>query len=221
MLKRSCLDLAVPCLVSAARCSAAADTPPAPKATGGSDKPRLIQSAMADCMKGKGFKYVPWIPKQDIPEESRKSGLGDYEAMRKERAESGFGVFINLADPSFYRDRAIWRESAAMGDCLKGKGYRVDSLRPSDMHIRGWEEFEAQKRQIALNDDLPEGRDMKGDRGYYEPRLPVAAAKQYLAKEVKAALDDLECGKDFYATYLPKFRQVENRVSVEFGGSGL
>ena len=236
-------------------------------------------------MKGKGFRYVPWVPKIGTPEEQRKAWTGDYEEMKKDRSETGFGIFVPQANrkalwkeadsPNFViknqlseaqqaayakaltacrsqsvkqvtgkvitsdADRAeqenkliqqvVERElngdpklitlASATGDCLKGKGYRVDSLRPSDLNGRGSNEFEAQKRQIALNDDIPEKDLPEGQ--YYEPHLPAATAKQYLAKEVKAALDDLECGKDFYAAYLPRNAEIVNRVSAEFGGSGF
>jgi hypothetical protein len=32
-------------------------------------------------------------------------------------------------------------------------------------------------------------------------------------------LDDLECGKDFYAVYTPKKQEIDLRVRREFGGT--
>ncbi|MEV0348899.1 hypothetical protein AB0H88_24245 [Nonomuraea sp. NPDC050680] len=83
------------------------------------------------------------------------------------------------------------------------------------MSRRSGQEFEAQKKRIALNDDIPD----KGlpDGQYYEPRIPVNTARQYLNREIKAALDDLECGKDFYAAYLPRNAEIVRRVEREFG----
>ncbi|WP_327587442.1 hypothetical protein OHA25_10885 [Nonomuraea sp. NBC_00507] len=280
------LLLAVLCLVGMAGCASTTQARPAPETISGSpsDQPQRIQSAIADCMKQKGFKYVAWVPDPKIDDEWKKATSGDYAAMRKERQEQGFGVFFLLAHPD--RKQALWSETdspnfaiknelspaqqaaydkaltsckaqavkqvtgrvvksdedraeqenqmikqtldrelngdprlvelaSAMGDCLKGKGYRVDSVKPVDMSHRGWKEFEEQKKRIALNDDIPD-KDSRG--GYIDPRLPPATARQHLAKEVRAALDDLECGKDFYAAYMPKQNEISRRVVQLFGG---
>ncbi|RVX45599.1 hypothetical protein EDD27_8411 [Nonomuraea polychroma] len=284
------LFLAVLCLVGMAGCASTTQARPAPETTSGSpsDQPQRIQSAIADCMKQKGFKYVAWVPDPKIDDQWKKAVSGDYAAMRKQRQEEGFGVFFLLAHPD--RKRAIWSETdspnfaiknelspaqqaaygkaltscrtqaikqingrvvksdedwaeqenqmlkqtldrelngdprlvelaAAMGDCLKGKGYRVDSVRPVDMSNRGWNEFEDKKKRIAMNDDIPEKGLPRGR--YFEPRLAPAAARQYLAKEVQAALDDLECGKKFYAAYLPKNTEISERVVQQFGGGAF
>ncbi|MEU1728538.1 hypothetical protein [Nonomuraea sp. NPDC005692] len=47
--------------------------------------------------------------------------------------------------------------------------------------------------------------------------LTPAQAQPYLAKEIKAALDDLECGKDFYRAYTPKVEAITQRIAEEFG----
>ncbi|MEV5497362.1 hypothetical protein AB0M50_18385 [Nonomuraea fuscirosea] len=238
------------CVAMLAGCASATEAHPAPEA-GGADASELqaqrIQSAIADCMKQQGFKYVAWVPEENVSDEFEKSSSGDYEAMRKERSVYGFGVFSLLAHPE--NKRVIWSESdspnftikndtlidqtlerelngdprlvelaATMGDCLKGRGYRVDSLKPVDLDRRGAAEFEAQKRAIALKDDIPE-QDMPEGR-YYEPRLPQATAKQYFTREIKAALDDLECGRDFYPVYLPRKRAISIQVGDQFGGGG-
>ncbi|MEV4565113.1 hypothetical protein AB0K12_15200 [Nonomuraea sp. NPDC049419] len=279
------------CAAMLTGCVSATEADPEPGA-GGADaskqQAQRIQSAIADCMKQQGFKYVAWVPEQDVLEEFDKASSGDYEAMRRERSSHGFGVFDLLADPG--GKRVVWSESdspnhtiknelsdaqraaydkaltscgnaaikqvtgkvvtseadraeqrnklidqtlerelngeprlvelaAAMGDCLKGKGYRVDSLKPVDLDRRGAREFEAQKRALAMKDDIPE-RDLPEGR-YYEPRLPQATAKQYLGREIKASLDDLECGKDFYAAYLPRKRAISAQVGDLFGGGGI
>ncbi|MBT2224577.1 hypothetical protein [Nonomuraea sp. NEAU-A123] len=252
------------------------------------DNPRRIQTLVADCMKQRGFKYVAWVPKVASPDDAEQAYLGDYEAMKKERSQEGFGVFVNFVHPEQREKRAIWRETdspnftiknqlsptqrtaygkaltacrsqalkqvtgkvvtsdedwakqenemiaqrldrdlnadpklvelaTAMGDCLKGKGHQVTSARPVDMSRRGGQEFEAQKKQIALNDDIPDTELPDGQ--YYEPRIPVDTAKQYLNREIKAAVDDLECGKDFYAAYLPRSEEIVRQVEGEFGKS--
>ena len=51
----------------------------------------------------------------------------------------------------------------------------------------------------------------------YSPTLTPEEARPYLNKEIKAALDDLECGKDFYPAYLPKEKAVDQQIYEEFG----
>ncbi|MFI7703034.1 hypothetical protein [Nonomuraea sp. NPDC049480] len=57
--------------------------------------------------------------------------------------------------------------------------------------------------------------------GVAAPHLPPATARQHANREIKAALDDLECGKDFYAAYEPKNREISERVSQMFGRGPL
>jgi hypothetical protein len=290
MIKRSTLALVGLSLVASCASSPAAPAAPAaPVVVSGAkaDNPRRIQTLVADCMKQRGFKYVAWVPEAASPDDAEKAYLGDYEAMKKERSQEGFGVFAYFVHPEQREKRVLWRESDSpnfkiknqlspaqrtaygkaltacrsqalkqvtgkvvtsdgdwakqenemiaqrldralnadpklvelatlMGDCLKGKGHQVASVRPVDMSRRGGQEFEAQKQQIALNDDIPD----KGlpDGQYYEPRIPVDTAKQYLNREIQAALDDLECGNDLYAAYLPRNEEIVRQVEGEFGG---
>ncbi|MEV6151826.1 hypothetical protein AB0L53_15920 [Nonomuraea sp. NPDC052129] len=105
--------------------------------------------------------------------------------------------------------------AATMADCVKGKGYRVDSVSPTSMEERGFQEFSAQMNAIAKKQGLvDEGAD---ENTIYPPKLSQAAANQYLAKEIKAALDDLECGKDFYPAFFPKLGRIADRLDSEFG----
>ncbi|MEV0233366.1 hypothetical protein [Nonomuraea sp. NPDC050786] len=105
--------------------------------------------------------------------------------------------------------------ASAMGDCLKGKGYRVDSVSPTGMSERGYREFSARMNAIAKKQGLVDaGAD---DNTVYRPRLSQAEANKYLAEETKAALDDLECGKSFYADFGPKAGGIAARLDSEFG----
>lgn len=97
------------------------------------------------------------------------------------------------------------------GDCLKGKGYPVTSLRPTALEARGWDTFDKQ-RTTAVDKHRESGAE-----GIDALLLPPDAARPYLAKEIKAALDDLECGKDFYAEFLPMDKKVEDEVWDQFG----
>ncbi|MDP9848409.1 hypothetical protein [Streptosporangium lutulentum] len=96
--------------------------------------------------------------------------------------------------------------AAPFGDCLKAKGYPVPFLTPTALVIRGQEAFRAEEHKF--------GRGENGSR----PDLTPDQARPYLAREIKAALDDLECGKDFYAAYTPKKRELDLQVRREFGG---
>jgi hypothetical protein len=74
-------------------------------------------------------------------------------------------------------------------DCLKSKGYRVTSQRPS--------EIARSTEQPFLQELVKLG-----------PKRTPDQARPFLAREIKAALDDLECGKEFYAAYRPKSNAV-------------
>ncbi|WP_143078671.1 hypothetical protein [Nonomuraea pusilla] len=102
---------------------------------------------------------------------------------------------------------------------LKGKGYRVDSLKPSDIGTQVAHQFEEQLKRTALSDDIPEKGMRDGE--YFMPHLAPAMARQYATKEIKAALDDLECGRNFYAAYEPRNKEISERVTQLFGGGPL
>ncbi|MBB6349547.1 hypothetical protein FHU36_006092 [Nonomuraea muscovyensis] len=253
------------------------------------DTARQIQAALADCMKGRGFTYVPFVaPPLEFGDEQEKAHGGDHAAMKAERSKRGFGVFYHLvhphqpkdvddpganpnwkikrdlspaqqeaydkAEPSCQAeaitkvtgkvvkseedrfaqinrliDQTVKREldgdpelvglASAMADCLSGKGHRMTSTKPTALHTWGWDLFTAQKNEIAKNDDIPDTGLPEGE--YYEPsRLSPVEARRHLDREIKVALDDLECGKDFYAAYQPRFRQIERRISEQFGVMG-
>ncbi|MER6949557.1 hypothetical protein ABT294_36645 [Nonomuraea sp. NPDC000554] len=112
--------------------------------------------------------------------------------------------------------------AAAMASCLKGKGNAIGKTTPQEMYGRGFQMFndQADKLGRAQRDDVPDVAPPAKDgenKMTYMPDLSAAEAKPYLAKEIKAALDDLECGKDFYPAYLPKAAVVNQQVNDEFG----
>ncbi|MFG1956496.1 hypothetical protein [Nonomuraea sp. NPDC049028] len=288
MLKRSTLAVTMLCAVTLAGCASSPEAQPAKTTTvsGKSDKPQRIQSAIADCMKQKGFRYVAWVPQPKPETDTEKAVSGDYEVMKRVRSKQGFNVFYPVADPASFKKQAAYsrdddpnspiRDSlskaqlvsyskvldscnvkalkdvtgkvvksmddeyeqyekaykaasdrelngdpklielaATMGDCVKGKGYRVDSVSPTSMADRGWREFSAQMNAIAKKQGQAE--EDADENTVYQPKLPQAAANQYLAKEIKAALDDLECGKDFYPAFYPRAGRIGDRLDSEFG----
>ncbi|MFI6598968.1 hypothetical protein ACIBHX_22140 [Nonomuraea sp. NPDC050536] len=113
--------------------------------------------------------------------------------------------------------------ASAMADCLKGKGYATGKTTPSAMSERGSAEFTAEEDRLgrAQRDDVPKvAPPPKGDDDIpmiYMPTMTPEEAKPYLAKEIKAALDDLECGKDFYAVITPRENEINRQANAEFG----
>ncbi|SEN73269.1 hypothetical protein [Nonomuraea pusilla] len=112
--------------------------------------------------------------------------------------------------------------ATAMATCLKGKGYAIADTTPMAMGDRGYKEFSAQEDKLgrAQFDDVPDvAPPPKEDEVpmIYAPTLTPEQAKPYLTKEIKAALDDLECGKDFYPAYLPKETAIRERVDEQYG----
>ncbi|MBB5782315.1 hypothetical protein [Nonomuraea jabiensis] len=94
-------------------------------------------------------------------------------------------------------DPKLTELARAFADCLKGKGYQVTSQRPSDI---------ARSTESSF---LTEFGKLGGKR------QPTAdEARPLLQREIKAALDDLECGKDFYAAYRPKANEVYKRAEL-------
>ncbi|WP_433513158.1 hypothetical protein ACQP2T_57620 [Nonomuraea sp. CA-143628] len=112
--------------------------------------------------------------------------------------------------------------AAAMADCLKGKGYPIGKTTPMAMARQGQQVFLAQEDKLGRQqlDDVPDVAPpvKEGEMPMtYSPTLTPAEARPYLDKEIKAALDDLECGKDFYPVYLPKETVAGQRVAEEYG----
>ncbi|MGW0191833.1 hypothetical protein [Nonomuraea sp. NPDC003201] len=112
--------------------------------------------------------------------------------------------------------------ATAMATCLKGKGYAVGDTAPDSMADQGQKTWQLKQDKLGREqmDDVPDvAPPVEDDKPpmYYVPTLTPEQAKPYLAKEIKAALDDLECGKDFYSAYLPKELSVQRQVSAQFG----
>ncbi|GAA3671812.1 hypothetical protein GCM10022224_040000 [Nonomuraea antimicrobica] len=93
-------------------------------------------------------------------------------------------------------DAKLVELAGAFADCLKGKGYRVTSQRPSE---------------IVRSTEDPFMKEL----GTFGQKNPTAdEARPMLRREIKAALDDLECGKEFYAVYRPKANEVYQRAQL-------
>ncbi|GAA3473831.1 hypothetical protein [Nonomuraea roseola] len=115
-------------------------------------------------------------------------------------------------------DPALAEKAKAMADCLMGKGYRVSKSNPTAIAQRGSAEIRAQVVHLGKTDDMDDSKLEPGN--FYEPTLTAEQARPYLTKEIKVALDDLECGRDFYAAYLPREQEIHRRIDLEYGMEG-
>ncbi|WP_433509368.1 hypothetical protein ACQP2T_36085 [Nonomuraea sp. CA-143628] len=102
-------------------------------------------------------------------------------------------------------DSALVSLADGFAGCLGGKGRRVPSTKPTALAKRGETEFMDQWQKLGGKSDLG------------APDVPAAQARPYLDREIKAALEDLECGKDFYTRYAPKYASIKARVRGEYG----
>ncbi|WP_326825706.1 hypothetical protein [Streptosporangium sp. NBC_01756] len=117
---------------------------------------------------------------------------------------------LDRADRETDSDPKLVELARAYGDCLKGKGYPVTSLRPTKMVDAGGVALLKELNTLGRNqaEDPIEGAE-------YQPKLTAEQARPYLTREIKAALDDLECGKDFYPAY--RADDASKRAFDEFG----
>ncbi|MEV6032569.1 hypothetical protein AB0L65_15530 [Nonomuraea sp. NPDC052116] len=111
--------------------------------------------------------------------------------------------------------------AGAMATCLKGKGYAVTDTGPTAMAKRGQDAFYKEQDKVGREQDdtvpdvAPPAK--KGENQPINvPSLTAEQAKPYLAKEIKAALDDLECGKDFYPVFTPRKSAIDAQVRAQF-----
>jgi hypothetical protein len=102
-------------------------------------------------------------------------------------------------------DSALISLAAGFADCLGGKGRRVPSAKPMALAKRGETEFRDQLKELS------------GKSEHRAPDITPAQARPHLDQEIKAALEDLECGKEFYTRYAPKHASISARVRGEYG----
>ncbi|MFI6500474.1 hypothetical protein [Nonomuraea typhae] len=101
-----------------------------------------------------------------------------------------------------------------MAACLRDLGYSVPKVTPREISLSTQQPFHDQLSKIGQQQNL--FTPAPGSREIVMPELSPAEARPYLEKEIKAALDDLECGADFYALYEPMNTEVNNRLFAEF-----
>lgn len=98
-------------------------------------------------------------------------------------------------------------------DCLKAKGYPIARPNPTSLPYRGLFAFLKERNAIGRS------QQKEPSELSYKPALTPKEARPYLDREVKAALDDLECGRDFYAAYNPRGVEIDRLLDEEFGMS--
>ncbi|MFF0306777.1 hypothetical protein ACFYSC_05075 [Streptosporangium sp. NPDC004379] len=103
---------------------------------------------------------------------------------------------LEQADRETDGDPKLIELARKYGECLRGKGYKVASLRPTKVTEAGGAELRAELNRLGR-----EQAEDPVDGAEYQPKLTAAQARPYLDREIKAALDDLECGRDFYPAY--------------------
>ncbi|MFI6904061.1 hypothetical protein ACIBKY_22560 [Nonomuraea sp. NPDC050394] len=111
-------------------------------------------------------------------------------------------------------DQRLVALASSMADCLRGKGYTVTKTAPRDISMGVHDTINDTMSRIGAKQ---EGIAWEpGSKSIIQANLTAAQAKPYLQKEIKAALDDLECGKDFYPAYNPKDLKINNTLFAEY-----
>ncbi|NUR87514.1 MAG: hypothetical protein HOY71_25825 [Nonomuraea sp.] len=101
----------------------------------------------------------------------------------------------------------------AYAACMRGKGYEIPSERPSRISWAEPDRFRARVYELGRQQQGP-----KAEAGLpYYPTLSEEEAKPYLREEIASALDDLECGKEFFPVYLPRQQAVADPIVRAWG----
>ncbi|MEV8635540.1 hypothetical protein AB0395_28160 [Streptosporangium sp. NPDC051023] len=165
-------------------------------------------------------------PEEKDPNDAIKKGLPDSQREIYEKASTDcfvaavkqvYGLKIKTLrdfsmmtadsiegiDKELNGDPKLLELADAFATCLTGKQEEVTSTKPTDLNSRGGAFWATQVDKVP-------GKRADGS-------LPPDVARPYLTKEIKSALVDLECGKDFYAAYSPKYVQLEDAARAKFG----
>ncbi|MGJ6966742.1 hypothetical protein ACSDR0_32995 [Streptosporangium sp. G11] len=124
------------------------------------------------------------------------TSVADYQEQMSEE--------IERVDKELDGDSRLVELAAPFVECLRSKGERVTSATPLALSARGFGVWTEQAERLA-------------EKG----AVTAEAARPYLAKEIRSALADLDCGKDFYAAYIPLSTRLTNEARVKFGFSEL
>ncbi|MFI6735996.1 hypothetical protein ACIBI9_23985 [Nonomuraea sp. NPDC050451] len=192
------------------------DAPQAQIERGAADPNMKIQGSLSEAQLGAYHKAkdacMVTVAKQVLGV-TLKSNLDYYNqiALTRKRATAG----------TLDSDPKLVELATAMATCLKGKGYAVTDTTPTALAKRGENVFFKEQDKVGReqDDSVPDvAPPAKKDQGQqiHMPSLTAEQAKPYLAREIKAALDDLECGKDFYPVYTPRKSAIDAQVRAQF-----
>ncbi|MEU4326733.1 hypothetical protein [Nonomuraea dietziae] len=144
--------------------------------------------------------------------QAAKEVLGKEASSLTDASEQLNAASARLEAAEIDGDSELVRLAAGFADCLTVKGYQVSSTRPTDLARRGHDEILKESDKLGAKEfDNPK------PGVHYAPNLSPAQARPYLEREIKAALDDLECGKEFYSRYAPRQAAIDARVMNEYG----
>ncbi|WP_143261748.1 hypothetical protein [Allokutzneria sp. NRRL B-24872] len=110
--------------------------------------------------------------------EAHKAVYGDREDAADPKREAEY----NRARQAFENDPAVVRTSQSYASCLRRLGRNVTSAKPGEIETFVQQSFQARRGEAPID---------------------ATAARKGLDDEVKAALEDLECGKDYLAAAKP------------------
>ncbi|MEU1388060.1 MULTISPECIES: hypothetical protein [unclassified Nonomuraea] len=111
------------------------------------------------------------------------------------------------------QDKELVRLGKRFAACLG-----VEPAEPTALHGLSRTKIVRQASDVARRTwkgELPKAP--RGKTITFRPNLKPAQARPYLDKEIKVALNDPECGKDFYPACSPRAMEIRSRADQEFG----
>ncbi|MFC4114791.1 hypothetical protein [Nonomuraea zeae] len=137
-----------------------------------------------------------------------KTVLGK-DVISKEDYENQLDTALTKSAGELDKDVNLARLSKSYASCIKVKG----SDKPTEVAQARRKEIIEARTEMARE----QGVATTDEERLLIPKATAAQVKSRLKKEIKAALDDLECGADFYAAYEPRLWKIKQKVYAEFG----
>ncbi|MFI9552818.1 hypothetical protein [Nonomuraea endophytica] len=106
-------------------------------------------------------------------------------------------------------DPQVIRLAEDYARCLRGEGYLVSSAAPAEVGSGASHVYLDQLEALG-------SRQNSGREGLL-PELTPQQAQPYLNREIVAALQDLECGREFHPVYRARTSAIADRVAAEWG----
>ncbi|MEW9548372.1 hypothetical protein [Nonomuraea sp. NPDC050783] len=139
------------------------------------------------------------------------------DVSSKEDYEQQVDLAIAEAEEELNKDVKLAKLSKSFASCLKIK----KAAKPTDVAEAKRKEIIEARTDMAEKQGVTTSDQQRvtaaGEEELPLPKVSEAQVKPLLKKEIKAALDDLECGKDFYAAYEPAAWKLKQKVYAEYG----